>query len=105
MLCVLQVQHVAAFFILSVIPQLLLVAYQTFLQPSLLPIDQISGGILLVFLLFEILLGYVAVKHIIRIQTTRFRLDFEDKLADMEPANLDLHYPAFAVSHNAVKYD
>ena len=101
---IIQVQHLAAFFFLSVFPQILLVVFLAHLQPNMLPIDRICGTILGVFLLFEIVIGYRTVKHIIRIQTTRFRLDFasnhhqeddnEEIPVSLAPrATLDLHYP------------
>ncbi|KMS93433.1 hypothetical protein BVRB_031530 [Beta vulgaris subsp. vulgaris] len=71
-----RVQHLAAFFFLSLFPQLLLVSYVVGLQPYPTPLEEIAGAIQITFLLAELIVGYHAIRYIIRVQATRFRLDY-----------------------------
>ncbi|CEO98401.1 Transmembrane protein 17 [Plasmodiophora brassicae] len=86
-----RVQHLAAFFFLTIFPQLFLVAASCVLQTPRWPLDSIAGGIQLAFLLFELVVGYFTVRRVIGIQTTRFRLDYQPAIPIVRPRRSTLH--------------
>ena len=62
----------ATFLLITLFPQTAIVAYMAYFQPFMFPADYISGTILLLFLLFEFVMGIVSIKTLIAAQTAQF---------------------------------
>lgn len=71
-----QVSYLAAFWFISIFPQLLLQFYFLSVQKPLLPIDEVHAYITIAFLLIELVLGYRATSRIIRNKTARFAVEY-----------------------------
>ena len=74
-----QVPQLAGFLFISVFPQTVFVFFFLLIQKPRLPLDEIAGYVLLVFIGLELLLGYWATQAIIQNKTARFAVEYGDQ--------------------------
>eukprot|EP00474_Spongospora_subterranea_P011726 CRZ12184.1 hypothetical protein [Spongospora subterranea] len=77
-----RIQHLAAFFFLTLFPQAFLVVYVLAIQKHVLTGETTSASIQIGFLVAELIIGYHTIQYIVKIQATRFRLDYGNSGAE-----------------------
>lgn len=86
-----QVANLAAFFLLTVFPQLFTHVQLLAAPVFLLPFEVIGGVLMLIMLIAEAVVSFTATRRLIRKSTAQFHLQHDvDAAADAPPLQLDM---------------
>lgn len=72
-----KVPDTATYLLMSIFPQLPIVLYLAYFQPTVFPVDPILGTFMLAFLVAELILGVLLIRKQIKQQTTYFMSSIE----------------------------
>ncbi len=77
-----KVPDLATYLLITVFPQLPVIAYLGFFQTEYYPIDIILGSMMIIFLILSILFGFRSIRFLIKSQTAQFM-----RLCEMDEQN------------------
>ncbi|KAJ1454033.1 hypothetical protein M885DRAFT_618524 [Pelagophyceae sp. CCMP2097] len=83
-----RVPMISAFLLLTIFPQFVAVMFFTFLSVPIFPFDTAAGGIMIIMLLVELVIGRITLNLLIKRQTAQFfRLCQEEAALSVRPAS------------------
>ena len=80
-----KVPQLAAYCLLNVFPQIPVLVYLAFFQPSLLPFERVSNVVQLIAVVLSAILGFSTTRSLVRSQTSQFYLNQFDQGEEMVP--------------------